>query len=180
MDFASLPPEINSTLIYTGPGSRPMLAAAAAWDALAAELHSTASSYQSVVTGLTAAPGLGPASASMAAAVAPYVVWTRTTATQAEQTANQATAAAAAYDAAFAETVPPPVVAANRALLMALVATNFFGQNPPAIATTETLYAEMWVQDTAAMYGYAGASAAATALTPFTSPPSSTNPGGQA
>jgi PPE-repeat protein len=180
MDFASLPPEINSTLIYTGPGSGPMLAAAAAWDTLAAELHSTASLYQSVVTGLTAAPWLGPASAAMATAVAPYVAWTRITAAQAEQTANQATAAAAAYDLAFAETVPPPVVAANRALLMALVATNFFGQNTPAIATTETQYAEMWAQDTAAMFGYAGASAAATELAPFTSPPSSTNSGGQA
>jgi PPE-repeat protein len=179
MDYASLPPEINSALIYTGPGSGPLLAAAAAWDALGAEMHSTASAYQSAIAGLTAGPWLGPAAASMVAAVAPYVAWTRITATQAEQTANQATAAAAAYDAAFAETVPPPVVAANRVLLMALVATNFFGQNTPAIATTETQYAEMWAQDTAAMYGYAGASAAATALAPFTSPPSSTNPGGQ-
>src|ERR1700704_6056808 len=101
MDFASLPPEINSTLIYTGPGSGPMLAAAAAWDALGAEPHSTARAYQSAIAGLTAGPWLGPAAASMVAAVAPYVVWTRTTATQAEQTADQAIAAAAAYDAAF-------------------------------------------------------------------------------
>ena len=180
MDFASLPPEINSTLIYTGPGSGPMLAAAAAWDALAADLHSTASAYQSAIAGLIAGPWLGPASAAMAAAVAPLVAWTRTSAAQAEQTAEHATAAAAAYDAAFAETVPPPVVAANRALLMTLVATNFFGQNTPAIATTEAQYAEMWAQDTAAMFGYAAASAAATQLSPFTSPPSSTNPDGEA
>ena len=104
----------------------------------------------------------------------------RGTAGQAEQTADQATAAAAAYDAAFAETVPPPVVAANRSLLMALVATNLLGQNTPAISTTETQYAEMWAQDAAAMYGYAGSSASATALAPFTTPPSSTNAGGQA
>jgi PPE-repeat protein len=36
----------------------------------------------------------------------------------------------------------------------------------------------MWAQDAAAMYGYAGASASATALTPFTPAPQSTNPGG--
>jgi PPE-repeat protein len=36
----------------------------------------------------------------------------------------------------------------------------------------------MWAQDAAAMYGYAGASASATTLTPFTSPPQSTNSGG--
>ena len=31
MDFAILPPEINSGRMYAGPGSGPMLAAAAAW-----------------------------------------------------------------------------------------------------------------------------------------------------
>jgi PPE-repeat protein len=70
------------------------------------------------------------------------------------------------------------VIAANRSLLMALVATNIFGQNTPAIATTEAQYAEMWAQDTAVMYGYAGASASAAMLTPFTPPPQSINPGG--
>ena len=53
LDFASLPPEITSTLIYTGPGAAPMMAAAAAWSGLGAELHTTASTYQSVVTALT-------------------------------------------------------------------------------------------------------------------------------
>ena len=180
MDFALLPPEVNSARMYAGPGSGPMIAAASAWNALAAELQSTASSYQSAITGLIAGPWLGPSATTMAAAAAPYVAWMRTTATQAEQTANQATAAAAAYDAAFAETVPPPVVAANRSLLAALVATNFFGQNTPSIALTETQYAEMWAQDSGAMYSYAGASASATSLTPFSSPPSSTNSSGQA
>jgi PPE-repeat protein len=166
--------------MYAGPGSGPMLAAATAWDALAADLQSTASSYQSAIAGLIAGAWTGPAASAMAAAAAPYVAWIRSTAAQAEQTAYQATAAAAAYDAAFAETVPPPVVAANRSLLAALVATNLFGQNTPAIALTESQYAEMWAQDAAAMYSYAGASASATSLPPFGSPPSSTNPRGQA
>ena len=52
-------------------------------------------------------------------------------------------------------TVPPPVIAANRTQLMSLTATNFFGQNTPAIAATEAQYSEMWAQDAAAMYGYA-------------------------
>ena len=90
-------------------------------------------------------------------AVTPYIDWMSTTAAQAEETANHARAAVAAYEAAFAMTVPPPVIAANRALLAALVATNFFGQNTPAIMATEALYAAMWAQDAAAMYGYAGA-----------------------
>jgi PPE-repeat protein len=178
MDFAILTPEINSGRMYVGPGSGPMLAAAAAWNGLAAELYSAATSYQSVVSGLTAGPWLGPSSASMAAAAARYVAWMSTVAAQAEQTAAQAKAAAAAYETAFAATVPPSVVAANRSLLMELIATNVLGQNTPAIATTETQYAEMWAQDAAAMYGYAGSSASATTLTPLTPPPPTTNPGG--
>jgi len=174
MDFAFLPPEINSGRMYTGPGSGPMLAAAAAWDGLAAELHSAAASYGSVISELSAGPWLGAASAAMTAAAEPYMAWMQSTAAQAEQTATQAKAAAAAYEVTFAAMVPPPVIAANRTLLQALVATNLFGQNSPAIAATETLYAEMWAQDATAMYGYAGASASATTLPPFTPAPQTT------
>jgi PPE-repeat protein len=98
------------------------------------------------------------------------------TAAQAEETANQARAAVASYEAAFAATVPPPVIVANRTLLMTLIATNILGQNTPAIAATEAHYMEMWAQDATAMYGYAGSSASATQLTPFTEPPQTTNP----
>ncbi|MDT5085770.1 MAG: hypothetical protein QOJ61_2813 [Mycobacterium sp.] len=174
MDFAILPPEVNSGRIYDGPGSGPMLAAAAAWDQLATELQSAAASYGSVISELSAGPWLGAAAASMTSAAGPYVAWMRSTAAQAEQTAIQAKSAAAAYEVTFAATVPPPVIEANRALLQALVATNLLGQNTPAIAATETLYAEMWAQDATAMYGYAGASASATTLTPFTPAPQTT------
>ena len=180
MDFGALPPEINSARMYAGPGSGPMLAAASAWDVLAAELGSAASTYSSVVTSLSEGSWLGSASASMAAAATPYVDWMSTTAAEAEQTGYQARAAAAAYEAAFAMTVPPAVVATNRAQLAALVATNVLGQNTPAIAATEALYAEMWAQDAGAMYGYAGSSAAASTVTPFGSPPETTNAAGAA
>ncbi len=180
MDFGALPPEINSGLMYAGPGSGSMLAAAAAWDGLGAQLQSAASSYASVVSGLTSGPWLGPAATSMADAAAPYITWMAATGAQAEQAAAQARAAAGAYHAAFAMTVPPPVIVANRIQLMALIATNFFGQNTPAIAATEAAYAEMWAQDAAAMYGYAGSSAAASVFTPFTTPPQTTNTAGLA
>jgi PPE-repeat protein len=180
MDFGALPPEVNSARIYAGPGSGPILAAASAWDVLAAELGSAASTYSSVVTSLAEGSWLGPASASMAAAATPYVDWMSTTATQAEETGYQARAAAAAFEAAFAMTVPPAEVAANRTQLAALVATNVLGQNTPAIAATEVLYGEMWAQDAAAMYGYAGSSAAAATVTPFSTPPETTNAAGAA
>ncbi|BCZ22976.1 PPE family protein [Mycobacterium senriense] len=179
MDFGGLPPEVNSGRMYVGPGSAPMLAAAAGWDALAAELHSAAASYESVISNVAGA-WQGPSSGIMAAATAPYTAWMSATAAQAEQTANQARAAAAAYEIAFLATVPPPVIATNRAQLMALVATNFLGQNTPAIMATEAQYAEMWAQDAAAMYGYAASSATAAQITPFGDPPQTTNPGGTA
>jgi PPE-repeat protein len=179
VDFAVLPPEINSGRMYAGAGSGPMVAAAEAWGGLAAELSSTATSYQSVLAELTGGPWVGPSALSMAAAVAPYVSWMSATAGQAEQTASQLGSAVAAYEAAFLATVPPPEIEVNRALLAALVATNLLGQNTPAIAATEAQYAEMWAQDAAAMYGYAGASSTATVLAPFGTPPQTTNPAGQ-
>ena len=157
-----------------------MMVAAAAWDELATELGMAASGYRSVISQLTSGPWEGPASASMVSAVVPYVTWLGAAASQADQTASQARAAAAAFETAFAMTVPPPVIAANRALLMTLVATNFFGQNTPAIAATQAQYMEMWAQDAAAMYNYAGLSATAWELTPFTSPPNTANPDGVA
>jgi PPE-repeat protein len=179
-DFGALPPEVNSGRMYVGPGSGPMLAAAAAWDELAAELQSTASSYGSTIATLTTGPWTGPSSTTMAAAAAPFIAWINATGAQAEEAAAQAKIAAGAYEAAFAATVPPPVIAANRALLAVLVATNFLGQNTPAIAATETEYMEMWAQDAVAMYAYAGSSASASQLTPFTAPPQTTNSSGTA
>ncbi|OBK38076.1 hypothetical protein A5658_26945 [Mycobacterium sp. 1245111.1] len=179
MDFATLPPEINSARMYAGPGAGSMVAAASAWDALAAELQSTAASYRASIAELTGGPWLGASSAEMTAATTPYVDWMTASAAQAEQTAAQARSAAAAYEAAFAMTVPPAVIAANRSLLATLIATNVLGQNSAAIAATEAHYAEMWAQDATAMYGYAASAAAASTLTPFAEPPPTTNPSGE-
>jgi PPE-repeat protein len=152
------------------------LAAAAAWNVLAAEMRCAAAAYNSVIRGLTSTGWYGPSSVSMLAAAAPFLAWLNASAAQAEQTGMQAGAAAAAFEAAFAMTVPPPVVAANRVLLANLVATNFFGQNIPAIAATEAEYAEMWAQDAGAMNGYAVASNSAAQLTPFRPPLTNTTP----
>ena len=109
----------------------------------------------------TGGPGAGP-DVAYATVAAPYVGWlSEATAAQAQVAAAQAGAAAGAYEAALAATVPPPLVAANRAQLASLVATNLLGQNAPAIAATEAQYAEMWAQDAAALYGYAAGSSTA-------------------
>ncbi len=180
MFYGALPPEINSGRMYAGPGSGSLRAAAAAWYGLATELQSTASAYSSVISTLTSGPWVGPSSLGMAAAVAPYLTWMQGTAAQAAEAATQATAAATAYEAAFAAHVPPAEIAANRSQLAQLVATNIFGQNTMAIAATEIQYAEMWAQDALAMDTYAGSSAAATKVTPFSAAPQITNVGGWA
>ena len=180
MDFGALPPEINSGRMYLGPGPATLLAASAGWESLAAELTDAASGYQSVIASLTDESWLGPTSRSMAAAVTPYISWMTATAAQCEQAATQATAAAAAFETAYAMTVPPPLIAANRAQLMALIATNILGQNTPAIMATEAEYSEVWAQDATAMCNYAASSASASTFSTFASPPQTTNPGGLA
>jgi PPE-repeat protein len=174
-DFGSLPPEVNSGRMYAGRGPGSLLTAAATWDRLAADLYQTAESYQAVASELTTKSWLGPASLAMMGAIAPYVAWLHETAALAARTALQARAAVAAYEAARAMTIPPPVIAANRAQLATLVATNALGLNTPAIAANEAQYGAMWAQDSTAMYLYADTSASASNLTPFIPPPATTS-----
>jgi PPE-repeat protein len=170
-DFAALPPEINSGRMYAGPGSGPMLGAAAAWDKLADELYSTSASYCSVVSNVTGEGWQGPASVSMTTGVARYTAWMTATAELCQHAATQARSAASAYESALAMTVPPRVIAENRAQLLSLVATKTLGQSAPAIAAFEADYGEMWAQDVTAMHQYASASAAASTLASFAPPP---------
>jgi PPE-repeat protein len=167
MNFSVLPPEVNSARMHVGAGSGPILAAAAAWDGLADELGSAATSFGSVTSGLAGESWQGAASAAMTSVAARYVGFLSTAATQAGAAATQAKAAAAAFEAARGATVHPALVSANRTNLVSLVISNLFGQNAPAIAAAEAEYEQMWAQDVEAMAGYhAGASAAATQLGP--------------
>jgi PPE-repeat protein len=174
-DFGSLPPEINSARIYAGPGPGSLLTAAATWDELAADLYETAGSYHAVASQLTTESWLGPASVAMMGATTPYVTWLHETAALVQRTAQHARAAVSAYETARALTIPPPVVAANRAELAMLVATNALGLNTHVIAANEAEYGAMWAQDSNAMYMYADTSASASNVTPFIPPPATTS-----
>jgi PPE-repeat protein len=176
MDLGALPPEVSSAMIYSGPGSSSMMAAASAWNALAAELASTAQGMDKVVVQLASEGWLGPSSAAMAAAAQPFVAWMGTTAGQAEHAAAQAQSAAAAFETVFASVVPPPLIAANRAELAQAMQTNILGLNNGVIAQLEAQYAQFWAQNASALYSYAASSAAATKITPFTNAPKIANP----
>jgi PPE-repeat protein len=154
--------------MYAGPGAGPLLAAASAWNGLAGELHSSAASFLSVTQDLAGGSWLGPSAAAMMAVSAQYAGFLRTAAAQAEQAAGQAAATASAFEAALASTVQPAVVTANRGLVQLLAATNWLGQNAPAIMDIEAAYEQMWALDVAAMAGYHfDASAAAQRLAPW-------------
>jgi PPE-repeat protein len=176
-DFAARPPEVNSTLMYSGAGAGPMTAAASTFGTLSSELSTNAAAYESIIQQL-GSEWTGTSSTSMAAAAQQSIDWLNTTSVQLQEAAAKATASAAAYEAAFSATIPPPVVAANRAQLAALVATNILGQNTPAIAANEAMYGEFWAQDATALTTYAANAAAAAQLTPLTEPTQATNPGG--
>jgi PPE-repeat protein len=178
-DFAARPPEINSGLVYAGAGAGPMMAAAASFSNLGTELASNAAQYESVISSL-GSQWTGPSSTAMAASAQTFIEWLTTTSGQLQEAAAAATSSAAAFEAAYAATIPPAVVAANRAQLAALVATNILGQNTPAIAANEAMYAEFWAQDATALYTYAAsAEASSSALTPLTDPTENTTPGAQ-
>ena len=175
MEFTTLPPEVISALIHSGPGAESLATAAAAWQQLSANLEDAADNYAASLASMDES-WYGPSSAAMFQSVAPYVTWLRTTAQAAQQTAAAAQSAAAAFSAGQASVVPTASVVANRTRLAQLLATNIFGRNLPAIAQTESEYQTMWANNAAAMTRYQAASSQASTLPQLTSPTSTTNP----
>ncbi len=168
MGYPVFPPEINSALMNAGAGAGPILEAAAAWGALADKLQSAADSFVSAISGLASGFWQGRAAAKMTEAAAPYAAWLATAADHSEGAASQASVVAAAFESARAATVCPAVIAANRAMITALINANLFGFNIPAIAAMEAEYEQMWAQDVTAMFGYhVGASCALSQLGPI-------------
>jgi hypothetical protein len=171
MEFWMAPPEINSGRMYCGPGSRSMVEAAVAWGEQAACLNHEVAQWRAATSTLTTAA---------VQAAAPYIAWVEAAATAAAQAANQAACAACAHELARGAMVPPEVIKSNRAQFALLATTNCLAQISPAIADIDAEYEQMWAHDGDAMYAYARASADASALTPFTSPPSAINADGPA
>jgi PPE-repeat protein len=175
MEFITLPPEVTSALIHSGPGAESLIAASGAWRQLGTNLEDSAQTYAAALSSLSGT-WQGPSSTAMVQAVEPYLTWLQTTAQQCEQIASSAQAAAAAFNSVQAAVVPTAQVTANRMQLVQLLATDRFGSNLPAIAENEAQYQTMWANNSAAMNRYQAASAQATTLPQFSSPNSVTNP----
>jgi len=179
MEFITVPPEVTSALIHSGPGAESLIAASGAWQQLGTNLEDSAESYAATLSSL-GETWHGPSSAAMVEAVEPYLAWLQTTAQQCEQTASSAMAAAAAVNSVRAAVVPTAQVTANRMQLVQLLATDQFGSNLPAIAENEAEYQTMWANNSAAMNRYQATSAQASMLPQFSSPTSVTNSAGGA
>ena len=177
MDFGILPPEVTSALIHAGPGAWSWIAAAGAWHELSVELEQSAAGYSAELAWLSTTYH-GPSSLAMAQAFEPYLAWLRTTAAQCQEIATSVEAMTAAFELTHWTVVHPSLVAANRARLAMLLATNFFGINYPAIAETEAEYNAMWLNNSAALVRY-DVTAASTLRPPaFEPPPPVSDPSG--
>jgi len=154
-DFAARPPEVNSTLIYSGAGAGPMMAAATSFSS--PELGAGHECRRLRIGDLAAhRRGLaGPVvdrngrRGSAEHRVAEHHVGaTAGGRRESHRVGGCIRGGVCRLDSAA-------VVYANRAQLAALVATNILGQNTPAIAANEAMYGEFWAQDATALTTYA-------------------------
>ncbi len=168
-DAAAVPPEMNHTLMVAGDLGESLVQAAAGYESVAdmliAEL--TAMGLNTSTTAMVAWQGPGGIIMEMTAAefmavCAAASAWIRVGQIQAAEVA-------AAHTAAVETMIPAAVCLTNRSTQAGLIATNWIGQNTPAIIGLEAQYDDFWVTNATARTGYG--SVVSTALGALSEPP---------
>lgn len=170
--YGEFPPEINSANIYAGPGPASLLAAAEAWESVAAQMTSEVFKPFMKVLDTLLAEWSGSSAMQMHQAIGPFFEWLIELEAQLGVIHKEIHRIHEAYLTARKKMVDPKDISANRDAVHQLETDNALGQNTAAIATLEAKYKRYWMDDVHEMTVYELAVLdALSAMTPWGSPP---------
>ncbi|WP_082408940.1 PPE domain-containing protein [Mycobacterium intracellulare] len=177
-DAAAVPPELNHTLMIAGDLGASLVQAAAGYESVADMLIAELT-QMGLNTSTTAMVGwLGPGGEMMQMSAAEFMAVCAAASAWIRVGQVQAAEVAAAHTAAVEMMIPSEACITNRVTQAGLVATNWFGQNTPAITGLEAQYEYFWVSNAQARTGFGGvvSTALATIGTPPPMSPTASNP----